>query len=181
MERLKRCSILLSLIRNLREQGSWCGETHIQKTTYFLQELLNIPLGFDFILYKYGPYSFDLTDELSAMRADKIVALQPKIPYGPSYIIDEVGHLVSKLYPTTLKKFNPQITFVADKLGNKNVSELERLATALYICSEIEPSTDIEKQAELINKIKPHISLTQAKDAIGLIDQFKKEAQELIH
>ena len=44
MERLKRYAIVLSLIEQLRERGGWCGETHIQKTTYFLQNLLKVPL-----------------------------------------------------------------------------------------------------------------------------------------
>ena len=69
MERLQRAAVLLSLIEQLKDRGSWCGDTHIQKTTYFLQELLKVPLGFEFILYKHGPYSFDLEDEITALRA----------------------------------------------------------------------------------------------------------------
>ena len=28
------------------ENGSWCGEMHIQKAAYFLRELGEVPLGF---------------------------------------------------------------------------------------------------------------------------------------
>ena len=84
MERLKRSALVIALIEQLRNKGSWCGETHIQKTIYFLQELLRVPLGFEFILYKHGPYSFDLSDELTAMRADELVELKLQQPYGPS-------------------------------------------------------------------------------------------------
>jgi hypothetical protein len=63
MERLQRASILLTLNEELRRAGSWAGETHMQKATYFLQELTRIPLEFDFVLYKHGPFSFDLRDE----------------------------------------------------------------------------------------------------------------------
>lgn len=66
MKRLQRDAVILSLIENLRAKGSWCGETHIQKATYFVQELLRVPLEFEFVLYKHGPYSFDLSDELTA-------------------------------------------------------------------------------------------------------------------
>jgi len=73
MNRLKRDVVILSLIENLKKKGSWCGETHIQKATYFLQELFDFPLGFEFILYKHGPFSFDLSDKLTAMRADMLL------------------------------------------------------------------------------------------------------------
>jgi hypothetical protein len=60
MNRLQRAVVLLSLLERLKERGSWCGETHLQKSAYFLQDMLSAPLGFDFILYKHGPFAFDL-------------------------------------------------------------------------------------------------------------------------
>jgi len=70
MDRLRRAALLTQLIERLRRRGSWCGETHVQKATLFLQDLTRIPMGFDFILYKHGPFSFDLRDELTSLRAD---------------------------------------------------------------------------------------------------------------
>lgn len=55
MNRTQRQAILLALIQRLREKGSWCGETHIQKSAYFLQELLGVPLDLNVIFYKHGP------------------------------------------------------------------------------------------------------------------------------
>ena len=59
MDRLRRAAILTQLVGNLRREGSWCGETHVQKATFFLQELMEVPLGFNFVLNKHGPFSFD--------------------------------------------------------------------------------------------------------------------------
>jgi hypothetical protein len=36
MERLRRDAVLIRPIEALRQQGSWCGETRIQKATYLL-------------------------------------------------------------------------------------------------------------------------------------------------
>ena len=80
MKRLQRAAILVTLAEKLRDQGSWCGETHIQKGTYLLQELLGVPLELEYCLYKHGPYSFDLSDELTSLRADRIFD-QEKQPY----------------------------------------------------------------------------------------------------
>lgn len=82
MKRLQREAVLLSLIIEMKARGSWCRETHIQKTTYFLQELLEVPMGFEFILYKHGPFSFDLSDEITAMRSNALLQYQSHAPYG---------------------------------------------------------------------------------------------------
>ena len=39
-----------------------------QKAVYFLQEIFDVPTGIEYILYKHGPYSFDLTADLTALR-----------------------------------------------------------------------------------------------------------------
>src|SRR5438093_5216592 len=98
MERLERDAILLSLLDSLKANGSWCGETHIQKATYFLQELVKVPLEFSFILYKHGPFSFDLSDELTAMRADSLLKIQPQGQYGPSLSLTEGSEQLKELF-----------------------------------------------------------------------------------
>ena len=47
-------AVLIALMTGLREQESWCGETHVQKAAYILQEGLKVPIGLDFVLYKHG-------------------------------------------------------------------------------------------------------------------------------
>ena len=68
MTRLEKVAVLLKLLEKLRENGSWCGETHLQKATYMCQQLLSLPTGFDYVLYKHGPFSFDLRGELGALE-----------------------------------------------------------------------------------------------------------------
>src|SRR3982074_3089967 len=99
MNEQTQAAILLSLIEHLKNLGSWCGETHVQKAAYFLQELMDVPLNFDFILYKYGPYSFGLSDELGAMRADSLIRLFPNPPYGPSLAPGEATEQIKKRFP----------------------------------------------------------------------------------
>ena len=66
LDRVRNGVVITRLIETLRERGSWCGETHVQKAAFFLQELMEVPTRFHFILYKHGPFSFDLRDELTA-------------------------------------------------------------------------------------------------------------------
>src|ERR1017187_6331592 len=103
MNRLQKYSVLLALNEELRSAGSWTGETHMQKATYFLQHLMGVPLGFDFILYKHGPFSFDLRDELTAMRAEGFLRLEPQHPYGPTLVTEEKSELLKHAFRTMIE------------------------------------------------------------------------------
>jgi uncharacterized protein YwgA len=179
MERLKRSAIVLSLIEHLIKEDSWCGETHIQKTTYFLQELLEVPLQFNFILYKHGPYSFDLTDELTAMRADMLVQLKSQQPYGPSIIPGPTAEQLKRLFPKTLEKYKSRVDFIAGQLAECGVAELERIATAFFIANENDTETTQQKAVK-INKVKPHISVEQASAALETESQLTAKAKGLL-
>lgn len=173
--KLKR-AIIAKLVDALQAQGSWCGETHIQKATYCLQEITSVPLEFSFILYKHGPFSFDLRDELTAMRAYGFleVKLNPD-PYGPSLCITELAKSLIRDFPKTLQKFNKAIRFIAETFGEKRVAELERLATALFVTQK-DNLKNIDERANAIHKLKPHVSITQANTASRDIEMILSRA-----
>jgi hypothetical protein len=172
MERLERTALLFELTKKLHEKGSWCGETHLQKAAYWAEESLSLPLGFQFILYKHGPFSFDLRDELTSMRADGLLELSPNAqPYGPTLKPSAQGEALVKRYGRLIAQFSDKISAVADQLADKNVSELERLATALYVTKREMPRESQEKRAERIRQIKPHIPTDQAIEAIKAVDR----------
>lgn len=177
MERLQRDAVVLSLVENMEKEGSWCGETHIQKACYLLEELFGEAMGFEFILYKHGPYSFDLSDELTAMRADNILEIRTKVPsYGPSLLPAGNSQLIKDMYPKTLAKFEPKVKFIAEKVGPNGVSALEKLSTALYVTYREDTDGSIEARSKLINKLKPHVSIEEAREAIKTIDKIVEEA-----
>ena len=181
MERNKKAVVLLALVQGLKDNSSWCGETHIQKATYFLQEMMQVPLGFDFILYKHGPFSFDLTDEITAMRADNLLKLKPQpYPYGPSILPGEASKLLMKRFPKTLKKYAFHTNLVSEKLGDKKVSELERLATALYVTLENETEGDPHSRAKRIHELKPHVSIDEALEATQAVDEFAEDSRKML-
>lgn len=175
MERTKKAALLTRLVEELREQNSWCGETHIQKASLFLQDLTKVPLGFEFVLYKHGPFSFDLRDELTSMRADELLELEPQGPYGPRIGTTERTKSIQKVYPRTLAKYDGQITFVAKKLGGKGVAELERVATAYFLTEKAGRAGSVEERAARLTKVKPHISREDALNAVREADEIVEE------
>lgn len=179
MKRLQRAAILASLIQEMEQRGSRCGETHIQKAVFFLQKLLEVPTGYEFILYKHGPFSFDLRDEITDFRAIGLLKLQPMpCPYGPSLKLTPIAKKLTERYPKTSKKFKAQIRFVADALGDKGVAQLERLATALYVTLDAK-STPAPDRASRIRELKPHIDSDMALAAVRELDSLVKASQSL--
>ena len=176
MDRLRLAAVLTRLVDQLRDRGSWCGETHVQKTTFFLQELMHVPLGFDFILYKHGPYSFDLRDELTSLRADQLIKLEPQWSYGPKIATTERSDYIQGLYPKTVEKYDDAVSFIAEKLGSKGVTELERLATALYVTQRFPQDRSIAGRAAKLTELKPHITRDEATTAVEEVDRIIKEA-----
>lgn len=181
MKRRQREAIVAAMDERLDKAGSWCGETHLQKAIYFLQDLLEVPTDFDYILYMYGPFSRELRRELASMRADGFLNLVPQPqPYGPTLVVTPVAEqqLISR-WPKTLKCYEQAIDFVASRLGGLGVGELERLATALWVRQE-QPEAAIDEQAERLNSIKPHVSLTEAASALGKVREMEREAAPII-
>ena len=171
MEGLKRIAVVLDMMEQMKAYDSWSGETHIQKCLYFLQEMMEVPTGFRYILYKHGPFSFDLRDELTAMRAEGLIEVYLKAPnYGPSLRPGPRAKDVLDLFPKTIGKYHEQTDFVARRLSPKNVSELERLATALYVTKEEPDGSSPERRAKVLSQLKPHVTIEDALSAVRDID-----------
>lgn len=177
MERLKQAAILNQLMKKLRARDNWCGETSVQKASYILQEVLDVPFGFDFILYKHGPFSFDLRDELTAERADGLMALESEPGYGPRYAPTPQGDALAAKYPQTQAKYERVVEFVANKVDDKGITELEQLATAIWVTHEMTGSSPQER-AERLHNLKPHITLQIALKAITDADGLLNEAND---
>jgi len=168
----KRYALLLALLKAMDERGSWCGETHVQKASYFLQEATNVPLDLDFILYKHGPYSFDLHEGLGDMRARLLIDIKQRAPYGPSLIPGPSAQVLADGLSDYVAAYSPAIDFVAEKLSGHGVVDLERLATALYVIRNYPGKAD---KAQVMNELKPHITKERAAEALGEVEGILRE------
>ena len=176
MDRMKRSALLTRLIARLRESNNWCRETDIQKVVYFAQSLGQIPTEYEFILYKHGPFSFDLRDELTALRADGLLRLEPQRPYGVRIIPTKQSEYVQKLYPKTLRNYEDKIEFVIGELGRKGGVELDRLGTALYVKMNPGSRVSVVERTERVKELAPHILPEDAHNAVQEVDRIFEHA-----
>lgn len=175
MQEAERRALICSLVKAMREEDSWVGETHIQKCVYFLQEMLNVPADYEYILYKHGPYCFDLQRELAVMRARLQLDVEPRYPYGPSLSLGPRG----KLNLGRVARHKDAVNFVARKFSTKDVRWLERLSTAFFVQTE-NPSLKNNEVISQIRKLKPHIDTAKAREAIDEISQLKQMVTKVL-
>lgn len=171
-------AIVGQIVQQLKAHGSWCGETHIQKTAFVAKDILGVPLSASFVLYKHGPFSFDLSGILGSMRADRVLALVPQSNYGPSFTIEPAMELVFRQFQNEIGRHAQKIQRVASVFGPKKVADLERIATAIFITLK-SPRDSVEARATELNRLKPHIAIPIALSAVIAADQFLQTARQV--
>ena len=169
-ERLERAALLLRLVDELRKKGSPCGQTHLQKAAYFAQCLMDVPLGFRFVLYRHGPFSFDLRDECAALRADCLLRFGPIRSWGPEIEATERKEYIEGIFQDKVGRYDGALAFVAETVGDKGSAELERLGTALFVTLDGGRGSAIEARCRRVTELKPHITTEKARTAVEEID-----------
>ena len=173
MNDLQRSAIVATLVKDCRARNGFCGETMVQKSVFVMQELLKVPLGFDFQLYIYGPYSFELQHHLGSMMADDMIAVQPT-EYGATFEPgDQIGYLETHTAKTIAANRNA-VEFVVKHLAGRGVKHLERVATALFFTVTTNDAS-VEGRATKIREVKPHITAEEAQKAVEEVDRWLKE------
>ena len=166
----RRHALILEVIEQLKKNGSWTGKTHIQKSMFLVHEATSVDVPFDFVLYKHGPYSFDIESELEEMRSYSAIAVQPVAGYGVQIAPGDNVKTLNKLATLTLAE-KAEIARIVEFVGDKDVSELERIATAVWI-RQRKHITDSQGVAACLNELKPHVSIEDALEADGLVTEY---------
>jgi hypothetical protein len=173
-----RYALIIDLIKKLQAKGSWCGETHLQKAAFIVQDLVKSKFGYKFIMYKHGPYSFDLKSELDAMKASNIIDFTfPKAGYGASIKATEFGERLYKINKQNIRGYEKACQFVADWFSSQDVKYLERVATAYFVTSKHirEP---VASRAKRLNMLKPHVDIASAEEAVRIVDEKRSQAKQ---
>ena len=169
-------ALLAYVIERMNVLGSWCGETHVQKSAFFLQELFETPLEYEYVIYKHGPYSFDLHDELTLMRANALVELEAnRPPYGPHFKPGPLAQGLGSRFSRTRNRYEEQVNFIAQRIATRDVVDLERIATAFFLRRK-HADMDDDQLANQITELKPHISREAALGGIEESRQIEQDA-----
>lgn len=153
-------ALILATVEALRKHGNGTGKTHLQKALFLLECLDPRRVPFRFVLYKHGPYSFDLESELEEMKSYAAISATPVYDYGMDLRPGDMATYVREKSP--LKRETARmIERVCRFVRLKTVSELERIATAAWLRKRNRVRAR-SRVAEHLHELKPHISTDEA-------------------
>ncbi|MFW5988246.1 MAG: hypothetical protein ACOCQA_02270 [bacterium] len=95
---------------------------------------------------------------------------------GATFLPGNHAEILKEKYGEKAKDYYKQMKFVADKISNKTVRDLEKLSTALYVYKE-ENITAPEKIIDRIIELKPHITKEEAEDAVEEFFDLKEDIE----
>lgn len=157
----------LALITDLvgRNANGNLGRTALMKLCYFLQVLRDVPLGYRFTLYSYGPFDSTVLSDLSS--AENRGAVRSETVYYPGgYGYDirraDKADAVMDAGKDFLQKYETEIDWVAREFGLHTSAELEMESTIVYVdreaASRQEALTTLQI-AQRVREIKPQFTL----------------------
>lgn len=164
-------AIILAVVEALHQRHSWTGKTHVQKTISLLNDKGKMAIPFRFVLYRHGPYSFDLEAELEQMKSYGALDIDLNTQgYGVILRPGSNAGFVREKGKLSLEEMKA-IDDVCDFVKDSNIWILERLATASWIRVQ-EGITERESVARRLNSLKPHISIEEAKEADAQVEAW---------
>ena len=145
------------------------------KLAYFLQTMKQVPLGYSFRLYTYGPYDSDVLTHLSqaeAMHAVKSRVVTNPSGYGyefePGPKLDELKVLIKP----GLTGHEEALNWVVAEFSNMTASDLELISTIVYADREAghkgEP-LEIASLCHQVSQIKPRFAADYIRNKVDLL------------
>jgi len=151
-----------TLIAYLAEHtpAKWIGRTALMKYCYFLQALRDVPLGYNFSLYSYGPFDSTVLSDLGEAEALGIIEETP-MPSGYGYKIKNALSDVDlqALAGQFLDEHRVDVDWVIQEFGSASTSDLELDSTIIYVdreVMEIGTRLSIEDLTSRVREVKPH-------------------------
>jgi len=157
-------ALILAMIETLKRQGNRTGKTHIIKGLFLAQAARLVDVPFEFFLYKHGPYSTDIEENIEQMKSYGATEVETDFEgYGVHLSAGGMAEF-TKQQARIPEHTQQALQRVCQFLHHRNVNHLERLATAAWIRKR-EGVIDADQVARRLHELKPHISLAEAREA----------------
>jgi len=161
----KRLALIPTLVEN--SPNRQIGRTALMKYMYFLQTLRQVPLGYRFTLYSYGPFDSTVLADLSVAESLRAVTSKTVLyPGGYGYEIstDEKAKWLKQRAEQFVNQHEKDVRWVMKKFGKLTSAQLELVSTIIYVDREEAKNgknASVKSIAHKVHEIKPHFSETE--------------------
>jgi len=157
----------LAVITWLAENASGFGRTALMKYCYFLQVVCDVPLGYRFSLYSYGPFDSDVLSDLDS--TESLGGVKSSVVYfsgGYGYRIEpgDCPDRVKRMGDTFINAYHKQLQWVVDEFKGWDASALELASTLAYSDREAVrrgEQLSIGELSSRVHDLKPRFGISQ--------------------
>ena len=170
-------SARLATIVALVEKQPRLGRTAVMKMCYFLQTLRNVPLGYRFTLYSYGPFDARVLSDISTAEALGGIESRTVLysgGYGYEISPSSRSRAVKALAPDFIKRYAPDISWVIEEFRKFGSADLELLSTIIYVDREnarAKTRQATHALADKVQEIKPHFKKPYVQTKVEYLQQ----------
>ena len=151
-------ALLTALVQQAPEQR--LGRTALMKLLFLLTAVRDVPTGYRFRMYTYGPFDAEVLSDVDyAARLDALSVEIERYPNGYGYQIElgaEAEAIMDRARPF-LSEYQEDIGWVTENFASRSAGELELLSTIVYVNREHGVSS-LDEMVDIVNDIKPRFT-----------------------
>jgi uncharacterized protein YwgA len=161
---LWRVTLMVEIAARKQKVNSRLGKTAMQKLLYILQEGMEIPLGYRFDLYTYGPYSSAVMRDIDYGAWTGMLKVEYEGDRGYEITPGPDARALDEYRQALEHSAGRKLNEAFEHFGTLNASELELRATVLYVEKD-EPSLSEEQLIERVQGLKPRFDVAEIRRA----------------
>jgi len=154
------------------------GRTALMKCLYFLQIVRDVPLGYHFRLYTYGPFDSDVLNDLSF--AERLGGVKSELLHfsgGHRYELRQGASADTMMERAHdfLDRYQADLEWVVEVFGRRTALDLENASTLVFTDRSVADRGDritLGELARKVHEVKPHLAMQVIeKEAASLKEQ----------
>ena len=174
-EMRRRIAMLTALVE--KAPGQRLGRTAIMKLFYLLVALRQVPLGYYFTLYAYGPFDSTVLEDIDYAARLGAVTVETRVyPSGYGYVIQPgaTAAATKQLDAEFVATHQENVDWVITEFGGATAVELELVSTIVYVdqeCSESGHHATVEQLVDQVSEIKRHFTPDAIQNCVENLQQ----------
>jgi hypothetical protein len=158
-----------SIIAALATRKGGLGRTAFMKLVYFLQTLRNVPLGYRFRIYTYGPFDDQVLDDLDRVEQQGAISSQYyECEHGTGYSIKADRRAV-ELAGTANDAVGGDLDWVVGRFGAWSAVDLEIASTIVFVDranARAGKTSTGDDMARAVHAVKPHLDFRRIRNTV---------------
>jgi uncharacterized protein YwgA len=170
---IEKFAIIAYIAKATMEKGT-LGKKALQKLMHLSHELRNVPVGYDFKLYTYGPFSRELAGDVDLLDSMGLISVQFDASRNGYEIkaVEKSQEILSK-NEEFINSVKDDLDFIVERFGGRLAKELELSSMITFILKN--RLTDVNDDQAIVNKfleIKPHYHQSEISAGLSEIKEL---------